>query len=546
MRHLTALFVLFLTVNSQVNAQTLFINEIIANNDTGVMDDFFEREDWIEIYNTGGIVNLAGYYLSDDPLDLTKWQIPSTDPTVTFVLPNSHIIFWADRDPEQGANHATFSLSADGESVFLVGLDGVTIIDQITFPPMASDISYGRSCDGCPEWQFFNNVTFEAPNGEIVPEPQLLFINEVQAENTSYEDIWNQEYDPWIEIYNPNTFQINLAGYYLGTPENPMLWQVAQGDPSSTVIGPGGFMLIWCDNQSIQGSMHSSLALEAGGMTVRLTALDGTTVTDNYTYAAVSAGSSYGRQSDGAPSSIVFNQPTPRVTNSLIFITPQPLFINEVLSANQTDSLDNYLEHEDWIEIYNPNSFPVNLTGYYITDNPDFPTKWMVPNSFPDSVTVDPFSWLLFWADENQSQGVRHTNFRLSNNGEYVGLYSPDGFSRADQILWDYIAPDTSLGRAQDGAPEWVLFTGTTPDASNNNGVVSVENMTEQVELLVYPNPTSDFIRFSRMASVKVYALNGQLIQEASKVHQLDMASWPAGCYLLREKEGAVFRIIKH
>ena len=50
------------------HAQSLYINELVASNNQDQMDEFFEYDDWIEIYNTGGITNLAGYYLSDDPL----------------------------------------------------------------------------------------------------------------------------------------------------------------------------------------------------------------------------------------------------------------------------------------------------------------------------------------------------------------------------------------------------------------------------------------------------------------------------------------------
>ncbi len=71
------------------SAQTLHINEIMADNQTGTMDEFNQQEDWVEIYNSGGVFNLAGCYVSDDPDSLTKWQIPVTDPTATFMLHSS-------------------------------------------------------------------------------------------------------------------------------------------------------------------------------------------------------------------------------------------------------------------------------------------------------------------------------------------------------------------------------------------------------------------------------------------------------------------------
>ncbi|MFM7770462.1 MAG: lamin tail domain-containing protein, partial [Bacteroidota bacterium] len=170
---------LALFFSKQIEGQNLFINEVIASNDFGQMDVAFEYDDWIEIYNSGGILNLAGYYLSDDPLNLTMYQIPATNPGITTILPGGYLIFWADKDNlTQGENHTNFSLSANGETVFLTAPDGITIIDQLTYPQMATDISYGRSCDGCATLQYFNNVTYSATNFETPPASELLFINE--------------------------------------------------------------------------------------------------------------------------------------------------------------------------------------------------------------------------------------------------------------------------------------------------------------------------------------------------------------------------------
>ncbi|MFN8863377.1 MAG: lamin tail domain-containing protein [Flavobacteriales bacterium] len=526
-------------------AQTLYINELIANNDTGQMDDFFQREDWVEIYNPGGLVNLAGYYMSDDPLNLTLWQIPNTDPTVTFMTPNSFLALWLDRDPEQGANHATFSLSADGETLFLVAPDGETIVDQVTFPAQAPDISYGRSCDGCNEWQYFNNVTFEASNAEVVPGPQVLFINEVQSQNESFLDFLNNETDPWIEIYNPNPYQVNMSGYYLGTTGNPLQWQIAYDNPQDAVIAANGFKLFWCDGDFEQGTLHAGITLNPSGGTVVLTAANGVTTTDTYAYPAIAAGQSYGRQSDGAANSIVFTAPTPRVTNSLVFISSPPLFINELLAANLTDITDEAGEHEDWIEIYNPNSFAVNLAGYYLTDNPELPTKHAIPNSFPADVTIGPNDWMLFWADENQTEGLHHTNFRLSNNLEMVGLYTPDGFTLVDAITWQGLDSDTSYGRITDGAAQWVQFTGTTPDASNNGGTVTIEEVRTVSDWSAYPNPVTNWITFSRPQAFRVYSMEGKMVMQSARVDGFDVSAWPAGVYLIRAEDGSVFRMIR-
>jgi hypothetical protein len=54
----------------------LFINELMADNDTIVADEYGEYDDWVEIYNAGPTsVDLGGMYLTDDLEDPTKWMI---------------------------------------------------------------------------------------------------------------------------------------------------------------------------------------------------------------------------------------------------------------------------------------------------------------------------------------------------------------------------------------------------------------------------------------------------------------------------------------
>ncbi len=541
MKKIGLLFLLGLTLQTQ--AQNLFINEIVSENQNGEMDDFFQNDDWIEIYNTGSITNLAGYYLSDDPLIPTKWQIPATDAGSTTILPNNHRIFWLDKDPEQGADHVDFSLNFDGETLMLVAPDGVTIIDQITYPQMAVDISYGRTCDGCPNWQYFNNVTFDAPNQELAQPTQFVLINEVMVNNTSYWKDLSNEYEPWFEIFNPNTTQVNLAGYKVSLASGEE-WTFPSTDPFRTVILPGEFKIYWCDGEIAEGANHASFVLPSSGV-LTLKGPDNSTL-DAYSYSATAENASWGRQTDGATTSIQFATPTPGVTNSLVIVSAPTLYINEVLAASVNDIDDNAGQKEDWFEIYNPNSFDVNIGGYYFSDNPENPMKWQVPSFYPDSVTIDAGGWLLFFADEDMGQGVLHSSFRLSNNQEALRFSSPDGISLIDEITWQGLDSDTSLGRQFDGDPTWVLFTGTTPDASNNTGIVSVKEETKVSDISIYPNPTQGVLRISKPSSGELFDLNGTVVMRYTNVSTIDLTVLSSAVYILRTKEGDVYRVVKH
>ncbi|MBU3676691.1 MAG: hypothetical protein FGM54_05865, partial [Chitinophagaceae bacterium] len=67
-----------LTVASQSpSLGQLVINEILADNTTGEKDEYNDREDWIELFNTSNqTLNLSNVYISDDTHNPLKWKLP--------------------------------------------------------------------------------------------------------------------------------------------------------------------------------------------------------------------------------------------------------------------------------------------------------------------------------------------------------------------------------------------------------------------------------------------------------------------------------------
>ncbi|MEM8891523.1 MAG: chitobiase/beta-hexosaminidase C-terminal domain-containing protein, partial [Bacteroidota bacterium] len=146
--------------NTPIN--DMYINELMASS-TRVFDDQGEPEDWVEIYNGGTeSQNLVGLYLSDDPDDLQKWRIlaPIEIPPAGFGL------LWLDGDTDQGNDHGPFKLSKDGEElIFSQVLDGqVRVLDQIAFPELEQNVSYGRETDGGANWIKFSEYSPKASN----------------------------------------------------------------------------------------------------------------------------------------------------------------------------------------------------------------------------------------------------------------------------------------------------------------------------------------------------------------------------------------------
>jgi len=55
------------------------ITEFLTENDGGLRDADGQTPDWIELHNDGASpANLAGWYLTDSPTNLTRWTFPAT------------------------------------------------------------------------------------------------------------------------------------------------------------------------------------------------------------------------------------------------------------------------------------------------------------------------------------------------------------------------------------------------------------------------------------------------------------------------------------
>lgn len=531
----TLLFVVFTSflLPSKGFAQTV-INELMASNDLVYYDDFFEFDDWIEIYHQGGVLNLAGYYLSDDQNNLTKWQIPSTNAGVTTVLPGDHIIFWCDNDVDQGEDHVGFKLSPDGEGVFLTDPDGVTIIDSIIFPMQQTDVSYGRECDGCDDWIYFNVATPDAQNMFEIAETPLLYINEMQVENTTTLIDENLELEPWIEIYNPNDFQVNLSSYTLSDGAGQSC-TFPNDAPFDLTVEAGGFLLLWLDGEPNEGGHHLDFTPSDNNLT--LTGPDGI-VAAGFIYEAGLTDTSYGREFDGSPSMVWFNVPTPRVTNSLNIIEPESVVINELMSINTSDTIDASGVNEDWFEIHNLSNHSVDIGGYYLTDKLNQPNKYQIPTDIPDSTTIPPNSFVLIFADEDNAEGWNHTNFKFNELGEYLVMRSVDGFSIADSVHFGEIPVDHSWGRDIDGTGPWRMFTPseTTPEYCNvcTDGV----NLIDDNESQFFPTIVEKGGVVWSTTNGSVFNLMGAQVMDLNRGEGWYEISLSGGTYLFCDEKG--------
>lgn len=139
------------------------------------------------------------------------------------------------------------------------------------------------------------------------------------------------------------------------------------------------------------------------------------------------------------------------------------IIINEFLTSNSTGLRDVDGDYSDWIELYNPGSEVVNLTGWSLTDSNINLSEWV----FPD-VTIRAGEYLVVFASGKNkvaSNNELHTNFSLSKDGEYLAIVEPGG-TISDEFTptFPIQQPDVSYGYYQG---QRVFFEIPSPGAVN-------------------------------------------------------------------------------
>ena len=157
-------------VSSENNDQpTVAINEVLSGN-TLIPDEFGSMDDYIELYNYGTkAVNIAGWYLTDMPINRTLVQFPTTDSIQTTIPAKGRVIIWADDQPSQGALHVGLKLSKDGETLILSKKnlqDEIQLVDSVSFPALNTNLTYSRVPDGSDIW-LIQPTTYNLTNGLV-------------------------------------------------------------------------------------------------------------------------------------------------------------------------------------------------------------------------------------------------------------------------------------------------------------------------------------------------------------------------------------------
>lgn len=145
-----------------------------------------------------------------------------------------------------------------------------------------------------------------------------------------------------------------------------------------------------------------------------------------------------------------------------------PIRVNEVSAGNDIH-INEYGKRNDWVELYNPTSQPIDVAGMYLSDNPKKPQKWQITSSQASTV-VPAHGSLIVWCDQLESRTQLHAPFKLDNaDGASVLLQAQDG---SWQDCLDYLEQPRwhTYGRYPDGGSYTALLSQPTINKANRLG----------------------------------------------------------------------------
>lgn len=185
---------------------------------------------------------------------------------------------------------------------------------------------------------------------------------------------------------------------------------------------------------------------------------------------------------------------------------PANIVINEFTASNRwlEDAFGNY---EDMVELYNASEIFADVGGYYLSDNPNNPTKWEIP-----SVMIPPGGHLVILCSgrDTVAGGVPHAGFRLSQlKPEHILLSNPSGQVIELHPLW-VTQNGHSYGRVSDGADEWGVCPEPTFGTANQGhfeGYTSKPQLTPEAGY--YEGTVTVEISIENPGDTVYYTLNG-------------------------------------
>lgn len=422
--------------------------------------------DWVELTNTGSVIaDLSGAYLSNDPVDPLKWQIPALT-----LAPGESAVIYCGSDPVSPQD-APFGLSKTGCAVILTSQLGNTL-SLVECPALSVDHAWALAEDGIYQiTQYptpgFENTTdgYHAWENSLGIEQSQIVISEVMTSNRSAVLNTQGQLCDWVELTNLGDTSVTLDGAYLSDdPAQRGKWRI-----NELTLAPGQSAVIPCVGQNA-GENEASFALSGSGCSVILSGSLGNIISQ-LECPRLEDDRVWALQSDGFY--LQTNTPTPGLANTaedyqayLESRTPLgPLAITEVMPSNNRYLLQSDGKYYDWVELTNISSQTIELSDYCLSNDPGNLSAFPLPRQklAPGERTV-----IICSARSDLAGGYVHAPFTLSADECWVYLTDSAG-QFSDYLRISQVPDGCSAGRQADNTGI-VYFSQPTPAKTNADG----------------------------------------------------------------------------
>ena len=168
------------------------------------------------------------------------------------------------------------------------------------------------------------------------------------------------------------------------------------------------------------------------------------------------------------------------------------IVINEFLASNETCcGSEIFGSGEDFVELYNYGTAPVNIEGWGFSDS-----EGIIATTAPDTM-IPPGGFLILWYT-GETNGFPEIDAKLSSGGETVYGEDSSG-TMVFSVSFDAQNEDVSYGRYPDGSDTWQQMN-PTPGSTNTNLLSNDNSFYSAPEYFSlgqnYPNPFNPQTQF--------------------------------------------------